>query len=246
MTRRLLIVGDDRSAASAAASAAGFEVVRRDPDLVLCHGGDGTLLRAERLQPGVPKLPVRLARAASLCPLHSLDAVLQRYLAGALPLAELDMLQLALGAARFQALNDVVLRNENPALALRFRISVGGRPVGHETTGDGLVLATPFGSTGYFSSISRRRLESGIGIAFNNCTSNPREPLILPDTAIVRVDVTRGPGVLVYDNDPRSVVLREGHGFEVRRSAQRARVHGLDALACQVCVRRDEVSFNPH
>jgi len=246
MSSRLLIVGDERAVAAAAAEAAGFEVVRRDPDLVLCHGGDGTLLRAERLQPGVPKLPVRLARAASLCPSHRLEAVLRRFLDGALPLVELEMLQLALGSARFHALNDVVLRNENPALALRFRISVDGQPVDRETTGDGIVLATPFGSTGYFGSITRRRLESGIGIAFNNCTSSPREPLILPDTSIVRVGVTRGPGVLVYDNDPRSVVLREGHGFEVRRSERRARVHGLDALACQVCVRRDEVSFNPH
>ena len=244
--RRVLVVGDDQDAAEQAVEAAGLEVVRRTPDLVLCHGGDGTLLRAERMVPGVPKLPVRVGRGASLCPRHDLAAVLRRFRAGELELEALEMLELRLGTARLHALNDVVLRNENPALALRFRVFVDGSPVGPETTGDGLVVATPFGSTGYFHSITRRGFGEGLGIAFNNCTFGEREPLLLPADARVRVQVVRGPGVLVHDNDTRTVVLREGHGFEVQRSERRALVHGLDALACQDCLRHDDKNFNPH
>ncbi len=243
---RMAVVGDDREHAVASAEAAGFEVVGRAPDVVLCHGGDGTLLRAERMFPAVPKLPARIGRSARLCEHHELGVILGRFRSGELERSELTMLECRLGSACFEALNDVVLRNDNPALALRFRLYVDGEEVGAETTGDGLVLATPFGSTGYFATITRRSFEHGLGIAFNNCTRRDREPLIVPGESVVRVEVTRGPGVLVNDNDTRTVNLRQGHAFEVRRADRRAVVHGLDALACQDCFRYDELTFNPH
>jgi NAD kinase len=246
MTERLLIVGDDRTHAVECAEAAGFEVVGRDPDIVLCHGGDGTLLRAERMLPGVPKLTARIGKVSQLCAEHQLPAVLSRYLRGELGCSALEMLECALGRARFHALNDVVLRNENPALALRFRLFVDGEEVGCETTGDGLVLATPFGSTGYYHTITRERFDAGIGIAFNNCTRAALSPLVVGASSVIRVDLTRGPGVLVQDNDTRVAHLRQGHRFEVSRAERRAIVHGLDALACQKCLRDDDATFNPH
>lgn len=246
MTERILIVGDDRDHAVECVEAAGFEVVGRDPDVVLCHGGDGTLLRAERLLPGVPKLTARLEKSANLCEQHELATILSRYQAGELGCAALEMLECTLGRARFHALNDVVLRNDNPALALRFRLYVDDVEVGNETTGDGLVIATPFGSTGYYHTITRERFDAGIGIAFNNCTRGALSPMVLDAESVVRVDLTRGPGVLAHDNDRRTIHLRQGHRFDVTRAERRAFVHGLDALACQKCMRYDDATFNPH
>lgn len=245
MSRRLLVLGEDRGEAEEVASAYGLAVVRRDPDLVLCHGGDGTLLRAERLLPGVPKIPARLSRLSRLCPLHELPAILGRLVEGSLPREELPLIELAVGRARFHALNDVVLRNDTPALALRFRLHHDGVP-GREVTGDGLVVATPFGSTAYYHSITGGRVDEGLGVAFNNCT-RPVEPLHLDGGTPLVVEVSRGPGTLVHDNDLRAIVLREGHTFAVRLAEhRRAIVLGLDALACQRCRRRDELPFNPH
>ena len=48
MSERVLVLGEARALAEEEAARAGLEVVRREPTLVLCHGGDGTLLRAER------------------------------------------------------------------------------------------------------------------------------------------------------------------------------------------------------
>jgi len=246
MTERILIVGDDRGHAVECAEAAGFEVVGRDPDIVLCHGGDGTLLRAERMFPEAPKLTARLGKVAHLCEQHELAAVLSRYQSGELACAALDMLECALGRSRLYALNDIVLRNDNPALALRFRLFVDGEEVGTETTGDGIVLATPFGSTGYYHTLTRERFDAGIGVAFNNCTRAALPPLVIDADSVVRVDVTRGPAVLTHDNDKRTIHLRQGHRFDVSRAKRRAVVHGLDALACQKCVRYDDATFNPH
>ena len=54
----------------------GMEIVDNDFDLVIAHGGDGTLLWSERDYPGIPKLPMRDARTAPQCQTHQYDRVL--------------------------------------------------------------------------------------------------------------------------------------------------------------------------
>jgi NAD+ kinase len=242
--RRILVLGDDREQACEAVEALGLEVVRSDPELVLCHGGDGTLLRAERLAPLIPKLPVRIRRHTRHCPDHDLATMLERMLQGELAEERLDRIELTVGRATFHAINDVVLRNENPALATRFRLVVDGRP-GDVITGDGLVVATPFGSTGYYRSITRESISSGLAVAFNN-TTRPEPPLLLDAATELRVEVDRGPAVLVHDNDTRTVPLRAGHSFGLKRSDVQAQLLGLDSLRCQQCRRHDQGTFNPH
>lgn len=241
---RLALVGDDLARAAAAAAAAGLGVVRRDPQLVLCHGGDGTLLRAHREWPAVPKVPVRVAARARLCPEHALERVLAALAAGKLRPESLPLLEASLGNLRLEAVNDVVLRNESPATAVRLRVHAGGSS-GGEFIGDGVVCATPFGSTGYYRSITRRTFARGLGLAFNNATE-PLAPIELPQDGPVEVEVLRGPAVLVYDNDPRSVPLREGQRIVLRAAGRSTEVLGLDALRCQLCRKSDGSAFNPH
>lgn len=244
MIRRVLVVGEDRDQACAAVEKAGLIVVRNAPDLVLSHGGDGTLLRSERLAPRIPKLPVRILRHARHCEHHDLGAMLDRLLRGELETELLERIELTVGRATFHAINDVVMRNDNPALATRFRLVLDGRP-GHVITGDGLVVATPFGSTGYYRSITRESISTGLGVAFNNAT-RPLPPLTLEGGTTLQVDVERGPAVLVHDNDTRAVPLRAGHSFGLRRAEQSAVVLGLDSLRCQRCRRHNQGTFNPH
>jgi len=241
---RVLAFGDQGAHVAARLRAAGFPVVRGEPEVVLCHGGDGTLLRAERRFPGVPKVPVRLGSYARPCRRHTLDAVLADLADGRLRRERLELLDLRVGRARFTAVNDVTLRNENPALAVRFHLEVDGVR-SREFTGDGLVIATPFGSTGYYRSITGTSFTSGLGVAFNNTTRVVEALELTPDVTIA-VHMERGPAVLVHDNDPRGIRLRQGHRFEVRRAERRAEVLGLDALRCQDCRRLDHGHFNPH
>lgn len=241
---RLALVGDDLARAGAAAVAAGLAVVRRDPQVVLCHGGDGTLLRAHREWPLVPKVPVRVAARARLCPEHALETVLAALAAGDLRREDLPLLEASLGRLRLEAVNDVVLRNESPATAVRLRVHADGSP-GGEFIGDGVVCATPFGSTGYYRSITRRTFARGLGLAFNNATE-PLPPVELPEDGPLEVEVLRGPAVLVYDNDPRSIPLREGQRIVLRAAGRSTAVLGLDALRCQRCRKPDGSAFNPH
>ncbi len=242
--RRLLVAGEDPRGAATLAAEAGLAVVAGEPDVVLCHGGDGTLLRAERDWPSVPKVPARVGARARLCPDHQLGAILRRLQAGELKDEALGKLELQIAGARFLAMNDIVMRNESPATAVRFALHVNGLRTA-EITGDGVVFATPFGSTGYYRSITRSVVERGLGVAFNNSTEI-FEPLLLSGEEPVEVSVLRGPAVLVYDNDVRAIPLREGHRFTVRSVSGSAHVRGLDALRCQSCRKLDGSRFNPH
>jgi NAD+ kinase len=242
--RRLLVSGDDPRAVAGDVSAAGFLLVTSAPEVVLCYGGDGTLLRAERDWPGVPKVPARVGSRARLCPDHELPAILARLRDGLLERETLSKLELAVAGWQFLAMNDIVMRNESPATAVRFALHAEGVHA-DEVTGDGLVFATPFGSTGYYRSITRSVVERGLGIAFNNSTE-PYEPLLVTGEFTVEVAVLRGPAVLVHDNDVRAIPLREGHRFSVRGSSAQAVVLGLDALRCQQCRKADGSRFNPH
>ena len=241
---RLALCGDDLPRVAAAARRAGLAVVRRDPQAVLCHGGDGTLLRAAREWPGVPLVPVRIAARMQPCPDHGLDTVLARLVRGELPRETLPLLDSELGSLHLAALNDVVLRNESPATAVRLRVRADGHDSG-EVAGDGVVCATPFGSSGYYRSITRETFEQGLGVAFNNSTE-PRAPLHLPTGKPVEIELLRGPAVLVHDNDPRTLFLSEGRRLRVSLSSAVAVVLGLDALRCQRCRKPDGTGFNPH
>ncbi|HEX5011856.1 MAG TPA: hypothetical protein VFY71_15795 [Planctomycetota bacterium] len=242
--QRIALCGDDLPRAEAAVKLAGLQVVRRGPDAVLCHGGDGTLLRGEREWPGVPKVPVRIEGRARPCPDHGLDVVLARLARGELQRSTLPLLECVVGHLHLTAVNDVVLRNESPATAIRLRVRIEGEDSG-EITGDGVVCATPFGSSGYYRSITRDTFDEGLGLAFNNSTEL-RAPVRLPAGQSVELELLRGPAVLVHDNDPRTVFLREGQRFRVSLSQQVAVVLGLDALGCQRCRKADGSVFNPH
>ena len=45
---------------------AGFELVKKNPDFIICYGGDGTVLFSERKFPGVPKLIIKSSRACRI------------------------------------------------------------------------------------------------------------------------------------------------------------------------------------
>ena len=129
----------------------------RDVSLLVVPGGDGTLLAAVRMLDGceVPILGVNLGHLGFLTEiaLDELYPTLEQYLAGRTAVESRTMLRCAVkraagGKSEFQALNDVVLNKGAVARISDFEVRVDGR---YLTTyrGDGLIVATPTGSTAY-------------------------------------------------------------------------------------------------
>jgi len=207
------------------------------PDVVISYGGDGALLGAERAFPGLPKCPIRDRSTSPKCPEHGEEHVIAQLVAG--ELAETHLIKLEARTSTDTSvvgINDVVISKRNIASAVRCRLWLGDELYKNQIVGDGLVIATPFGSTGYYRSITHSLFRVGIGLAFNNSTE-PLDHLVIADETGVTVEVIRGPAVLLADNDPARISLDEGDCIRVARMRTGTVVLGLDIFRCPVCCR---------
>ena len=55
-----------------------LHLVDTDPEVVVCFGGDGTLLASEKKWPGVPKVPLRNSRRGIRCLSEPADEVIAK------------------------------------------------------------------------------------------------------------------------------------------------------------------------
>lgn len=123
----------------------------------LVLGGDGALLSAARqvARAGIPILGVNMGHLGFLTELETpdLEPGLERFLSGEYEIERRLMLKAVIRrggepVASYVGLNDAVVTRGTLARITRLEASIGGETVG-TFVGDGLVVATPTGSTGY-------------------------------------------------------------------------------------------------
>ena len=137
-----------------AAVDAGVEVVDDDaaPDLAVVLGGDGTMLRALQafLGSGVPVLGVNFGRVGFLTSMSGaeLEAGLARAFAGEYAVLELATLDVEAGGDRAVAVNDVVAASSALGRMVELEWQIGDESLGSVAC-DGMICATPTGSTAY-------------------------------------------------------------------------------------------------
>lgn len=131
-------------------------------DLVISLGGDGTLLRAARSVFGreIPVLGINMGSMGFLTSLSgaAVDTGLRRVLAGEYSIEERRTLEAEVRSEEgsvlgsFTVLNDVVVHKAGAAQVIRLDLWVGPEDDLEEIgsfSGDGVILATPTGSTAY-------------------------------------------------------------------------------------------------
>jgi len=125
--------------------------------LLVSLGGDGSLLHAARLVSGtgIPILGVNLGRLGFLAEISygELRGAMEKVLEGDCKIEDRMNLEATLlrdgkVAARFLALNDVVVDRGASPRVLQFVVRIQGVPV-TTYTGDGVIVSTPTGSTGH-------------------------------------------------------------------------------------------------
>jgi NAD+ kinase len=204
----------------------GLDIVGESPEIVLTYGGDGLLLESERRWPGVPKLPLRNSRHGKKCEPHQVEVALDRLIAGGILRREFTKVRAeALGESRV-GLNDVLVHNSHPTSSVRYRVWIDDVEFGGEIVGDGLVVATPFGSTAYYRSITHSIFRTGLGLAFNNSTEQV-DHMVLPEDAVIRVQILRGPALVTADNDPDMIDLEDEDEVIMRSDESRAVILAL-------------------
>ncbi|MFA6365150.1 MAG: hypothetical protein WCW78_01990 [Candidatus Paceibacterota bacterium] len=201
----------------------GFVLVKKDPHIVICYGGDGTLFGAEYEYPGIPKVMVRGSRVCKLCNSLSNEEVLKRIKKEKYKKEKIGKLEVSANGKTLIAMNDVVVHNKDPRHAMRYTIHVDGVQVGEEIIGDGVVVATPLGSSGYYRSITDSSFEVGIGLAFNNSTEQS-DHIVLSDERSIVINVTRGPAIIYADNQKESIEVNVGDEVAIVKSEQFATI----------------------
>lgn len=218
---KALIFGKNKERITPLVLRAGFSVVENDPDFVVSYGGDGTLMMAERAHPGIPVVLLKDSQICKKCSPLSNEEVLSRVVAGRYAIEHLMKLEVSAEGKILRTINDIILHNKDPRHAIRYNFSVQGRPFKREVIGDGVVLATPFGSTAYYRSITDSFFELGIGVAFNNSTEQS-DHVVLKEESIITISITRGSATIYADNQKDEIQVDEKSQIIVRKSTETA------------------------
>lgn len=132
----------------------GISVTDDRPDLVLSLGGDGTTLRAAQQAHASdsPLLSVNVGMLGYLTEVDDEQAMdaLERILAGAFRIEDRMMVTCEIGSgdgARFVGLNEVLVERTSHHL-VRLKVAIGGESLA-AFNADGIIIATPTGSTAY-------------------------------------------------------------------------------------------------
>lgn len=206
----------------------GFEAAERDdlvrarPDFVVVLGGDGTLLSTARCvaHAGIPILGINLGSLGFLTEVKQdeIEYALAEVDAGRGELSMRPMLHCQLQrdgqcVAAYDALNEVVLNQSAVARITDFELRVNGMFVSTYKA-DGLIIATPTGSTAYSLAAGGPILSPDVpGFVITPVASHAltNRPLVVQDTAVIeaRILVTREQAFLTIDGQEGMALIEK-------------------------------------
>lgn len=205
--------------------------------LILSLGGDGTLLYvARRAAPkGLPILPVNLGTLGFIAAntRESWHDSFIKWINGDIGVSRRMMLRISVirdgrELGGFSALNDGVVSSEGIAKMIRLGLQVDADTFGYYRA-DGLIIATPTGSTAYNLAAGGPALHPEMEAMVINpiCAFTlASRPLVLPADAAVNVSVeeTRRSGAMLTVDGQEKVSLLQGDIVQFRRAAYGAEI----------------------
>jgi len=178
-----------------------IEAIGRSADVAIVLGGDGTMLGVAReLAPyHVPLIGINQGRLGFITDvaLDQIEEVLPKMLAGQFEVDQRTQIDAELvrdGAAAYnaRALNDIVVSRGVAGGMVEFTVRVDGVTM-YNQRGDGVILATPTGSTAYSLSANGPILHpslAGLVLVPVAPQTLSNRPIALADSALVEIEIT--------------------------------------------------------
>ena len=199
-----------------------------DADFVISMGGDGTFLKAAS-RVGAKSIPIlgvnmgRLGFLADISPEQfppTLDALYRDdYYLESRALIQVETDGASLGTYNC-ALNDVAILKRDTASMISIRACINGQYL-HTYQADGLVISTPTGSTAYSLSNGGPIIVPGTKV-FSMTAVAPHSlnvrPFVLPDSAVIDLEVESRSHNFLVAIDGRSEKCAEGTKLTLRRA----------------------------
>mgnify|MGYP001954509107 FL=1 len=175
----------------------GKDIRDMDVDMILTIGGDGTILRTQSLIEGkeIPILGINMGTVGFLTEVdpENVFSALEDVLIGNYAVERRTLLSVYHNGELPSALNEVVMMTRKPAKMLHIEISVDDEVV-EELRADGIIIATPSGSTAYSMSaggpIVDPRVEAFLIVPICPFKLSAR-PLVVSNKSVIRVKLLR-------------------------------------------------------
>ena len=200
----------------------------RDIEFAIVVGGDGTILRAARFYAplNIPVFGVNIGRLGFLAQAQAdeIETALEKLIKNEYKIDERLMLNLP--SANLNALNDIVIKNSNSSKTVELSVYLNGNHVCNYLA-DGLIVATPTGSTAYTLSaggpILEPSLEAIVLAPICPHTLNMR-PLVIPADETVEIRAkkeTQEPLSVFIDGQ---IEIKEQKNVIIKKSEQTAKI----------------------
>ena len=218
------------------------EAMGEKNDLIVVVGGDGSLLSAARMaiQVNVPVIGINRGRLGFLTDIlpHELEQQLGAVLAGQYSEERRFLLRMRINdedATFFEgdALNDVVLSRGNETHLIAFDVYVNQQFVSHYRS-DGLIVATPTGSTAYALSaggpIMHPQLNAMVIVPMFSHSLSSR-PLVVDGQSLIelRISDSNEHDLQISCDGHESCLIKPGQRVVIEKNVQQLRLlHPID------------------
>ena len=168
-------------------------------DLLIVFGGDGTLLSSARkiLEYETPILGINLGAVGFLTDVNidNFESIIQDILQGNYDIEERSLVSANFHDKTLFGLNEIVIHSGSYAQLMRYQLSVDGKPV-YEQRSDGLIIASPTGSTAYALSAGGPIIHPGLDV-WNIIPMMPQSlssrPFIISSDQKIEIKLLSGP-----------------------------------------------------
>jgi NAD+ kinase len=198
--------------------------------VVVSLGGDGTFLHAARIahSGNAVVLGVNLGRVGFLLPVAPTEllASISEAIRGDMPIENRVVLEMETPSGHSEfAVNEIVLERASPGHMVRVRTRINGDEM-LTYSADGVMVATPTGSTGYSFSAGGPVLATGLD-AFVVTPVAPHftidRSIVVDANTVVELHALDRPALAVVDGEQRAS-LEPGDSVTIRRSRRPVRV----------------------
>ena len=202
---------------------------REEVEMCVALGGDGTILRAFSRFPGLetPILGVNFGRVGFLSAISpgEIPERLQQIFEDGHELVQLALLELNGSNGAILAVNDVVVHKPDGGSVVNLSYSIGDVDIDSFSC-DGLVLATPAGSTAYNMSVGGPLLSLGLEAfvlsAIAPHTLHARSQVLAPGEEVRIRNESKGAVAALYVDGRLEDSLPPGESVTIRLSAAKA------------------------
>ena len=221
---------EHETAAGLGARGAGYDAIGSGADLAVVVGGDGTLLAAARNLVGrrVPMVGINQGRVGFMTDIghDDMQAGLGAILDGQFSMEERALLdaEIVRGGRtllRTIALNEAVVGKGSQGRLIEFELAIDGEFV-YKLRGDGMIVATPTGSTAYALSAQGPILHPAVPavalVPLNPHTLSAR-PVSVSDRSLIELRLVRALDARAHFDGVALADMAEGDRLALRRSA---------------------------